>query len=89
MSCSCQRRHLKVFFHENLCLFEIKQGPQGPQKLKSLKSLRIINFPPIPGILAPSTIRIGFLILSGEPEKNDQINPQTTEIWSKKLNVCE
>ncbi len=41
---------------------------------------------PIPDIFTPATIRNGLLIkfkLGSETAKNVQIDPQTTEIWSK------
>ncbi len=49
------------------------QGPQGSQKLSSLKSHKNSKPPSIPGILTLATIRNGF-----------QIDPQTTEILSRK-----
>ncbi len=72
-------------FKENLP----KQGPQGPQKLSSLKSLNILNPPPIPGIFTPGTIMeiASFQILGCKTVKIVQQDPQTMEIWSKKLNV--
>ena len=52
---------------------------QGPQKFTYT------------GIFTPAAIRNGFLVKFkwGKTVKNVQIDPQITDIWLKKLNVCE
>ncbi len=61
---------------------KIKEAPQGPQKLRSLKSIKYSRPPSITGI-SP------FQILGGKIVKNVQMDPQTTDISSKKLKVRE
>ncbi len=54
----------------------------------SLKSLKIqVPSPKNEGICHDTCIRNGFFIKFYV--QNVQINPQTMEIWMKKLNVCE
>ena len=55
--------------------------------VSSLKSLNTQNPPLIPGIYTPATLKNGFQNLGSKTVKNVQINPQTTKIWSKKINV--
>ena len=75
-------------------MFSIKKnkGQQGPQKLSYrtiLKSLKI-SFPGTNNGHFQSSyhqIWIPYRILSGNIVKNDQIDSQTTDIWSTGLNV--
>ena len=51
----------------------------------SLRSLKIQNSLLAPGIFTHSTRQLQ--VVGGQTMKNVQIDPQTTEIMSKKLNV--
>ncbi len=65
-----------------------KQGLQEPQKLSSLKTLNIQK--KFRGILLLQPSEMAFLSNSRlQNVKNVQIDPQTTDRWSKKLYVCE
>ena len=68
-----------------------KQGPQGPQKLSSIKTFKIQNpLAPKSDIAFSLLQRIEIDPLSNsrwQTVKELQIDPQTTELCSKQLNV--
>ena len=65
--------------------FAAKQGSLGPQKLRSLKSLTPL-LKKRECFVKPSKL-LPHQIKSGKTIKNVIIDPQTTEIWSKELNI--
>ncbi len=68
--------------------FEKKQGPQGPQMLSSLKSLNI-QYPlkTWECAMKQSEMNSSSSNSTWQTVKNVQMDPYTTEIWPKEVNV--